>query len=50
MLKLYSQFQKDKRKYLLYSDQIYLAEVEKVINQKIHKTERINKSAICDEN
>ena len=50
LLKLYSQFQKEKSKYLLNFDQRYLAEVEQVINQKMHKTESIKKSTQCDEN
>ena len=50
LLKLYSEFQMEKSKYLPYFDQSYLAEDEKVINQKMHKTESIKKQRQCDEN
>ena len=40
----------EKSKYLPYFDQRYLAEDEKVINQKMHKTESIKKQRQCDEN
>ena len=50
LLKLYYQFQKEKRKYLFDFDQRYLAEDEKVINQKMHKTESIKKQRQCEEN
>ena len=50
LLKLYSEFQMEKSKYLPYFDQRYLAEDEKVINQKMHKTESIKKQRQCDEN
>ena len=43
LLKLYSEFQMEKSKYLLGFDPRYLAEVEKVINQKMYKTESIKK-------
>ena len=48
LLKLYFEFQKEKSKYLLGFDPRYLAEVEKVINKKMHETESIKKPTQCD--